>query len=331
MKNTPDMTTRLLTIACATLFALQGCKKETDSDAFTCPTTGVLYGYTGDSSSAAPYMQCSAGMIDLTTGAIAGTAAISSSTHFNQSAYNVAEDAYFSFGRGDTDNHLYKVSGASSTALSYTGTSPEIMDGLVYDRMHDKLLCFATSGTTSTLCEIVISGTSYITNSIVTCPEPMYNDISTADPSTGDIYFQTYDASTTQNKIRKYTYGSTGTPAVVYTGGAAIQLWGLRYNPNDNLLYALRPSPGIVNTFEFVKINPSTGSFAVIANLGMNINPKMLSATIDPCNDRYIFTSQDFTAPSPFFSFKMHQLSMTGAVISSMPIPHMYQGLDVRY
>ncbi len=327
------MTTRLLTVACAALIALQGCKKEPETSAFTCPTTGVLYGYTSDSNSAAPYMPCNAGMIDLASGAIAGTTAISSSTHFNQSAYNLAENAYFSFMRSDTDNHLYKISGTGSTMLSYTGTiaDTDIIDGLVYDRNHGKLLCFVTSGTSSTLCEIVISGTSYITNSIATSPDPIYNDISTADPTTGDVYFQTYDASTIQFKIRKHTYGSTGTPAVVYTGGASTQLWGLRYNPNDNMLYALRQSPGIVGTFEFVKINPSTGSFAVLSNLGININPKLLSATIEPCTDRYIFTSQDFTAPSPFFSFKMHQLDMSGSIISAMPIPKMYQGLDVRY
>ena len=324
------MSTRLLAVACAALFALQGCRREPETYAFTCPTTGVLYGYAGASVSPLPYVPCSAGNIDLASGAMASTAAtISNNTQFNQSAYSLAEDAYFSFLRGDAAYSLYKVSGTGSTTLSYTGAAVDRMDGLVYDRMHGKLYCFVTSGSTSVLSEIVIMGTSYTTNAIVTSPEVALHDNTTADPGSGDIYFQTLNMSTQQYSIYKHVHGSTSTPTLIYVSPAATEMWGLRYNPNDDMLYALRLSLSVANTYELVMLNPSTGTLSSIANLGININPKFLSATIDPCNNRYIFAAQIITAGTA--SLKMYQLEMTGSVTSVMPLSQMYQGLDVRY
>lgn len=323
---------RLITGICLAVAALSSCRRDpVEQEQLLCPSSPILYGYKGPRADTSnEHMPCSAGNISLTTGAFTTAAGINNRTYFNQGAYHMSENAYYTFKLGDTADTLYRVAGGSVTKLSHAPEGEDYIDGIVYDRFHNKLFCFVTTGTTSRISEIIVSGSSYITNPVSYTTEAMVYDNATVDPATGDIYFQTHNPTTNLYSIRKYESGSSSTPAVIYSNPVSIAMWGLRYNRIDNMLYALRPSISVANTFDFVRLNPSTGIMTVMANLGFNINTKYLSAAINPCDNRYIFATQVVTSPEPI-AFKLYQLSMTGAVVTSTAIPQMYQGLDMWY
>jgi len=144
-------------------------------------------------------------------------------------------------------------------------------------------------------------------------------DNATVDASTGDMYYQTY-AGTLSFNIEKYHPGGAVT---TITTGMPIDLWGMRYNPNDNNLYAVRAG----TTYEFVKIN-SSGALTVLSTLPQ-INFKKFSATFDPCTDHYILSFQQSTGP--FLNGHFMQLSTSGAVLQHDSMSTIYQGLDVKY
>lgn len=324
---------RLIAGICLTVSALTSCRREpqVQPEALLCPSSPILYGYKGPrADTTGEYVNCSAGNIDMATGLFTSAAGIKNRTYYNQGAYHMSENAYYTFKLGDTADTLYRVAGGSVTMLSHTSEGEDYIDGIVYDRFHNKLFCFVTTGSTSRISEVVISGSSYITNPVSYTTEAMAYDNATVDPATGDMYFQTHNPTTNMYSIRKYESGSSSTPAIIYSNPVAIAMWGLRYNRIDNMLYALRPSISVANTFDFVRLNPSTGIMTVIANLGFNINTKYLSAAINPCDNRYIFATQVVTTPDPI-AFKLYQLNMTGAVVTSSAIPQMYQGLDMWY
>lgn len=293
-----------------------------------CPSTPVLYGYRGPRADTADTsMPCNVGNINLSTGVLTGSAWFNNRTYYNQGAYHIGENAYYTFKREDTADTLYRVTGSSVTMLSQTAGTPAYLDGIVYDRHNDKLFCFVTTGTTSRICEIIVTGDTYMVNPVSYTTDALAYDNATVDRATGDIYFQTHNATSNTYNIRKYAAGSSSTPAVIYTNPDNIEMWGLRHNTNDNMLYALRESPMTANTYEFIRINPS-GIMTVIANLGFDINPKYLSAALNPCDNRYVFATQVVAAPGPGIYFRMYQLNMSGVKVDSASIPEMYQGLD---
>jgi hypothetical protein len=139
------------------------------------------------------------------------------------------------------------------------------------------------------------------------------------------MYFVTGD--TTRFYIEKYQPGTTAS-VVVASGTGAWNILGLRFNKNDNMLYAIRvnhPATG----FDFIKINPSGGPIATVAGLSFDVNPDFYSATIDPCSNRYILSSMKIVGGLP--SNHLYQLSMTGTILQDDVTPTFYQGLDVSY
>lgn len=316
-----------LVIFCAATLSFLSCRRDaTPEEPTLCTRTAVVYGYKGPrADTTGEQLGCTLGSVEMASGAMPGTATFDNRTYYNQGAYHRGENCYYTFKREDTAHTLYKINESSVTPLAYSGPAG-YLDGLVYDRLHNKLFCFRTSAGTSRIAEITVSGSSYTATPVSYFTEVEAHDNTTIDPGTGDIYFQTYNAAAQTYSVRKFEPGSSSTPSVIYSAHTW-ELYGLRYNTNDNMLYALRLSPVTDTSFEFVKISPA-GVLAVVADLGINMNAKYVSACLNPCDQQYVFAAQVLPNVD---SFRMYYLNMAGTIVHTQQIPQAYQGLDVRY
>lgn len=151
---------------------------------------------------------------------------------------------------------LLRVSMGSGVSTLTNASCGSHFDGLVFNR--NKLYCFNWNK----ICEIIVSGNCYTTNDVATTINQEWNGNST-DVDTGDIYYQTSAPGSATYNIEKWRPG--GSPSTICSG-MAMELLGMRYNPNDNMLYAIRPaSPGHC---EFVRID-STGAIAMHSSLSL--------------------------------------------------------------
>ena len=202
-------------------------------------------------------------------------------------------------------------SGVSTLTNASYGTH---FDGLVFNR--NKLYCFNGNK----ICEIIVSGNSYTTNDVATTINPEWNDNSTTDVNTGDIYYQTSAPGSATYNIEKWRPG--GSPSTICSG-MPVELLGMRHNPNDNMLYAIRPaSPGHC---EFVRIE-STGAITMLSSLPL-IDQDFYSACLDPCSRRYLLSYKSISSSTGH----LLQIDMSGKITQHDSAATMYQGMVVRY
>ncbi len=298
------------------LFALclaSACKKSTGSKT-TC--TSTLYGISAPSSSTIDTgISCIFGTINPTTGVISTLGTLFSHGATNQGTYNSSDNCYYIFRYGYT---LYKVA-ASGSVTSLTPSGASSYSSPVYNSVTNNLYCISGGN----LAQISISGTTFLTTVLATPVHP-FRGYLTVDNNTGTIYFASGD--TVNNYIEKYTPGSSATSVVASVTGVWDFL-GMKFNKNDNLLYAIRenyPAGGQ----DFVKIDPVSGSVTTIsiiatpAESGVNID--FYSTCIDPCTNHYYISTGDGVTGI------LNQYSMTGTLMTTSFTTNILQGMTVN-
>jgi hypothetical protein len=141
----------------------------------------------------------------------------------------------------------------------------------------------------------------------------------TVDNATGDIYYATHDS--TVYYVEKYHLGAAASVVVAYSGSVRYSM-EMRFNTNDNMLYAMTDD---IMSFEFIKIDPSSGSITSVTTLPW-VNPDYYSATLDQCSNRY-FISAMLTGTGSMNRSLLNQLSMSGVVVQTDTTATFYQGL----
>jgi len=321
MKNS---TLRSLAFGFLATFLLCNCNPDRDTTepepaAITCPSAAEIYAYRGapvDSATA-----CTFGKINTGTGGSTSMASFTGHIHFSQGAYHITENNYYAFKAQDTTRTLFRISmGGTVTPLTNSAYG-NYFDGLVYNRFNGKLYCFRSSGGVSHIAEVVVSGSTYTTADVATALLPEQHDNATVDALTGDIYYQTR-TSAGSNVERYHPGGSVSTVC----SAMPTELWGMRYNPNDNNLYAIRANSSSATGFEFVKIN-SSGTLTFLSAVPY-INFKKFSACFDPCTDHYIFS---YPGLDSTLQGHLMQLNTAGTVLQHDSSATLYQGLAVKY
>ena len=310
----------LLCLSAVSILLSPSCKKGSSSKT-TC--TSTLYGFTTPLATMYDTVSaCSAGIINESTAAIATSGSFASAVYSNTGAYNTSDNSFYALkiqmGGSLSGGPLYKVSGGTVTSLTSSVTGHYL--GLAYNRATSKLDCIFNNS----LAEITIAGSSFSANALATTLHPIYCDGVSVDNTTGDIYVVTGDTSTYY--IEKYHPGAAAT-SIVASGTGAWFILGMRFNKNDNMLYAIRenyPASG----YDFIKIDPSAGTVSSLSPISFVVNPEFYSATIDPCSSRYVLSS---LTGSFFTGHVLAQFSMSGTLMQLDTTATLYMGLDVNY
>ena len=316
-----------LSIAAIVLLSVS-CKKSSTSRTTSCSST--LYGYTLPVGSAYYDTACSFGIINESTAAFSILGTFSSCTYSTQAAYNTSDNCYYTFkmtmGDATSSSSLYRIS-TSGAVTALTNSSGAAYSSLTYNSSTNHLYGISTTLSGSYLVQITIAGTTFSSTSPVSPVHPfaLYGwataDPVTVDNTTGDMYYVTGDTLTYY--IEKYHPGASAS-TVVASGTGAWDIYGMQFNKNDNMLYAVRQNHPS-NTCDFIKINPSTGSISTLAPFSIGINSDFYSTVIDPCSNRYIIST-----PINMGIYTVSQLSMTGSVLQFDTTATFYQGLSVK-
>lgn len=306
------------------------CKKPKDTHKKT-TCSSVLHAYTASSMSwpAGTTYPCSHGTVDLATGIITSAGSFSNCLVFtNKAAYNSADKCYYAFSTkylGGYSCALDKIDATGATTTYSAPVDTFVYSSLIYNEANKKMYCIKSG----TLAELT-TGTSSFSASTIAAPVYPFATGSlssstasiTIDNSTGDMYFIT---SGTPQHIEKYHPGSSST-TVIGTCPTGFGVVGMRFNKNDNMLYALKYNADTVTT-DLIKIDPSTGTSTSIANIGKIINVDFISTALDPCSNRYIISTGALGSTGT----SLYQLDMTGAIVKHDITPTFYQGLEFAY
>lgn len=318
---------------CIFLTLAPSCKKDKGEEKTTCSSTVYGYNTTGTiASTLSPTATATFGSIDLTSVSGPATGTLSNSVYSNQGAFNTDDNCYYVFkyyNSGFTST-LIKIS-TSGAATIYTSTDTLRREGLVYNQITNKLYCLlGNDGGPANIAEVTISGSAFTTTAVGTTAGIAASASpasSTVDNSTGKMYFALMKHAPEQYSVESYVPGSGST--TVLTTGADMRIMGLRFNKNDNMLYAISEdySSGTA-TDNFVKIAPSSGSMSTLSTLSFEINNELYTAAFDACSNRYVF----YTLSGAGWSTRVvKQINTSGTVVQSDIVPCMYQGFDVAY
>jgi len=300
---------------------MNSCKKNTNKT--TCSAT--VYGYNGSWGTSGGYLNTSLGIINPATATATSICTFSSDVYSNQATYNTSDHCYYMFKTGGGSQTLYKISlsGAVTSYSNASGTSIRY-DGLVYSAAANKLYGIKVVPGSSAIVEISISG-SLFTESIVASTIGTHYWASPATCSinnaTGDIFYALRNVTVNSWYIEKYHPGASS--ATLIDSGTNAGILGLRFNKNDNMLYAMQEGAA---PQKMIKIDPVSGTVTSLATLGFVVNNEFYSSVIDACSNRYIVTSSIDTASGTF-----SQLDMSGAVLQHDTVNTIYQGLEVAY
>ncbi len=306
------------------LFALSigSCKKkETMAVPSTSGCTSTIYGYSGSS-----WLDTNNyfGVVNTSAATISSSGTL---MHYmlysNQGAYNGADGYYYTLQATNNSSQsvgpLYKINsgGAVITMAAASGAGPYA--SLTYNKATNKLYCIAAGN----LAEVTPGSSSFTTTSIASPVHRFYvgytSSSMTVNNNNGDLYYVTGD--TAGYFIEKYHAGAGST--VVATGGAAWEILGMRYNENDNRLYAIRMKfVGTTPIYDLITIDPSSGTISSLTTLAV-CNPEFFSACINPCTNRYIFSTMGATGAI------LDQYSITGSLLQHDTLSAPFMGLDV--
>ncbi len=287
---------------------------------------GTLHGYTASLNSmnttTGLAASCSHGIINTGTGTIATSGTFPGSVLVNNKAtFNTHDKCYYVFGyTGSSASYTRYLVRITDEGVSKSFTLPTATySSLIYNSNNEKLYCIRDW----LLCEVTVE-TNAVSIKVVANPvHAIDNNNITVDPSSGDIYFVSYDSL--HYYVERYHPGGSAS-TVVATCPDNAPIFELRYNKSDKNLYALKRVTQ--ENHAFVKIDPSSGKVDVQALLNGFINGSMFSATLDPCSGRYIIST---SIKNPLTKYVMYQLNMNGNIEQTDTTATFYQGLDMAY
>ncbi len=314
----------LASVGCAIGSLIVSCKK----DRSVIPAcTARLHGYiasTGLVSGLFPE-PCSHGIINGASATIATAGSFMGASGFNHLAtYNTVDHCYYVFQSVFSSpvfrSVLNKIDAAGALTTYFPADSLNY-GSVIYNRVNNKLYCVTNTGS---LGELTLGATSFSVATVVT-PAHIATSNITVDVITGDMYLQTVDTSVYNYFLEKYHPGASTTS--VLTALADMRIYLMKFNKNDHMLYALQrawtPLGG-----KFVKINPATGAISTLSS-GLVFNGDFYSGTLDPCTNRYIYSTNIATTSGEMYM--LYQLDMSGVIVQQDTTATMYQGLDVEY
>lgn len=318
---------------CMLSLCFLSCKKEKEKKT-SCAAT--LYGYNAPSSAFVPSSSLLTtvgfGVINPATATSASFASFLAVTYANEGTYNTTDNCYYVFksstaaaGFGGS-NVLYKID-MTGVVTTLTSSASANYGSPMYNRANNKLYCVEYVGTGQSLVEVVISGSSFSTAGATGFLHPFPGgDNCTVNDVTGEMYFITKNTSTYY--LDKFNPG-TSTFSSVSTLTAPSYLFGLRYNFNDNMMYAV--SYDTPNIFRFIKVNPSSGAITSMAGIGQT-NIEFCSACINPCANRYILSSRFANSiTNSWDSVAIRQYNMSGTLLQQDTTAGLFNGLTVDY
>ncbi len=328
-KHTSYFFTLALVLSAAITSCTKNSEKVTSGD--PAPCSAVLYGYSISGASIFPDSAATFGTINLSSATSSSLGSFNNTTYSNQGAFNTSENCYYVFkyfNYGATRT-LYKIT-PSGAVTTITAPAIERMEGLVYDSITNSLYCLkCNNGTPAEVVKISITGTTFsyttvgTTTRIVRSASPA---TSTINITTGELYFATMNYSPDGYGIEKFNL-ATGV-ATLIASGSDKRIMGLRFNKNDNMLYAIVDNiTSTPLTFDFVKITTS-GSFSVLSTLPFQVNNEFYSTAFNPCENRYILST---LTDSGWAYRTLHQFNMSGTIVQSDTTSGLYQGMIVTY
>ncbi len=195
---------------------------------------------------------------------------------------------------------------------------------VIFSPANKKLYCVMSGGG---LCELVIGDSSYSAKCIAYTIHPMtniYNSASiTVNPVNGDIYVETRNSDLSELYVEKFHPGASATTIVATLTHPVLEM---RFNTNDNMLYALQyPYPNI----NFVRIDPTNGKTDILSPIDEPIMGGFLSATLDPVSNTYIYASS-FPRGDGYNAQLLYRRDMSGKVVQVDSTTAFYQGLDIE-
>jgi hypothetical protein len=312
------------------VLSVAACKKE-NSTPVTCKTPLFAYSGTIDRSNG-NFRLSSFGIINRLTATDSRITTLSNTVYANQGAYNSTDHCFYLF---NYDNGTGSYTTLTKIDLEGTVTTLKpagLLDnteGLFYNRFSGKLCCILAkwnggSSFSGSIAEVQITGSIFITAKIanmVNVPLSTIPVSPSVDNETGDIYYLTHKVKKAYS-IEKFHPGDS-IPTVVMTGNNDTLL-GLRFNPADKMLYALRrPVDTSVKNYEFIRIT-AAGAVTTLNKINTPVSRKYFSACIDPCNNRYIFSvTNDSTKGT------ISQLGMDGTVLQHDTTTNIFLGLEM--
>jgi hypothetical protein len=243
-----------------------------------------------------------------------------------QGAFNTSDNCYYilslSISAGSSPNYMLNKIAPGGVATSYTTlVTANGYSALVYNRPANKLCCVkGTAGGTAKIVELTISGSAFSETVLATTTYSAFSEM-TVDNTSGTMYLESWNG--TAYYIEKYSLGAPSTSIVTMVPG----LIALRFNANDHMLYAIKDNAS-TSLSSFIKINPGTGAVTTLSSLSYAVNSDFYSASIDPCNNRYILSTLsdgDTTAI-------LDAYDMSGTIISHVTTSsYIFMGLDFKY
>lgn len=304
-------------------------EKTTSSD--PAPCSAVLYGYSISSIPVFPDSTAAFGTINPSSTTSTPAGSINNTAYSNQGAFNTSENCYyvFKYFNSGATSTLYKIT-PSGAVTTITASAMERLEGLVYDRITNSLYCLkCNSSTPAEVVKINISGTTFsyttvgTTSSIARSVSPT---TSTINNTTGELFFSTMNHSPNMYGIEKFN-PATGV-ATLIASGSDKRIMGLRFNKNDNMLYAITENlTSTPYTSDFVKITTS-GSFSVLSSIPFQVNNEFYSTAFNPCDNRYIVSS---LTGSGWTICTLHQFNMSGTIVQSDTTTGLFQGMFITY
>jgi hypothetical protein len=313
------------------------CKKE-DNARTTCSST--LYGYyKPDTAFTPPTGPLAWGVIDASTATLTSASGVANSGYSNQGAYNTADNCYyvFKYGSSSRTDTLYKVS-AGGVVTTYSGAANQALDGLVFNPTNNKLYCLrrTITGTTAgptEIVEITTSGTSFTATTVATTTNQNGSAspaTSTVDPATGYVFFALKTHNPETYAVEQYIPGSSTSSVIV--AGTDKRVMGLRYNRNNNMLYATtenHPATTGPYTYSFVQISPASSTMTTLATLPFDVNNEFYTCGLDACSDRYVLSTISAWGWG-YITNTLTQIDMSGAVVLHDTTAGLYQGMAIR-
>ncbi len=332
MKNYRIAVAALTTLAACNIVA---CKKKTTEP--TGCSASIISAYTPVGKSAGHFDTLAIGTFDDASITLNQFNSITYYQNSGQPVYNPTDNSYYAFrGVGMSFSNAFLKISMDGTVTTFTDTASAFVQGLVYNKTTNKMYCIYYSALKpeSTPCQIVEVSTSG--NAVVTTPvvaikgKQMGTMAATAsiDQSTGVIYFATKSERTVEYTVEKYVPGATTTTVIM--SGNDRTILGLRYNPNDHMLYAISeeyPQPSSGAEYHFVRIDPNNGALTKLSKLPFSINNRYYSTIITPCTNRYLLSAVTGAANDVNI---VAQFDMNGSIVQQNTTAGIYHGLVVK-
>lgn len=301
---------------CIIALLFTSCKKTKNVS-----TQCSIYAYGLPKSSSGGFLPCSIGTINTSTATLTQFATLPGYLE-KRCAFNSDDNCYYMY-----QDALYKIGQDGKTiALQTTDSIP--FETMVYNSHNNKFYAIGLS-----LIELEVNGNKYTEKIVANFVHKYYYNTSLTVDNNGDIYCITRDKDSITHPYRtcyieKYHPGSsTSTVVASDTSSARIfSIFGLAFNKNDNMLYAIRQTINPVAT-DFIRIDPSNGVITRLSGNFLNyfVDEYRYSVCIDLCTNHYILAqSQVGNTPT------LDQIDMNGIVIQHNETDLIFMGLSVK-